>query len=71
MSESETANELQRRQGSPLLYVLGVVFCLFIGILVFTYVVTKRTHPVYVDERGNPVNADSSHGHGDTGSSKK
>ncbi len=37
-----------------------VVWCLmsamFIGILVFAYVVTKRTNPIYVDEHGRPLN---------------
>lgn len=30
----------------------------FIGILIFAYVVTKRTHPIYLDEHGRPVNAE-------------
>ena len=44
------------KQGSPLLYFLVFVSVLFIGILVFAYAVTKRTHPVYVDEHGQPTN---------------
>ena len=52
-----------RKQGSPLLYLLGVVFALFIGILIFCYVVTKRTNPVYVDLDGKPVAASSEHSH--------
>lgn len=47
----------KRTQTSPLMYVLAGVFLLFIGILVFVYRVTSKTHPVYVDERGNPTNA--------------
>jgi hypothetical protein len=52
-----------RGQGSPLLYVLGFVFVLFIGILLFAYVVTKRTNPIYVDERGKPVATSAEHSH--------
>ncbi len=46
-----------RKQGSPLAYFLMFISCLFIGILIFAYMVTKRTHPIYVDEQGRPVNA--------------
>ena len=45
------------KQGSPLLYFLGFVMLVFIGILVFAYVVTKRSNPVYLDEHGKPVNS--------------
>lgn len=61
----------ERKQGSPLLYFLGFVFCLFIGILIFAYMVTKKTHPVYTDEHGNPTNAETSDQHAKAGSSSK
>lgn len=48
-------NPIARKQGAPLLYFLGFIFVLFIGILVFCYVVTKRTNPVFVDVHGKPV----------------
>jgi Na+-transporting methylmalonyl-CoA/oxaloacetate decarboxylase gamma subunit len=51
---------LPHKRPSPLLYFLGAVFLLFIGILIFVYQVTSKTHPVYVDERGNPTNAQTS-----------
>jgi len=57
MSRAPTAKDVKRKQGSPLVYFLAFVFCVFIGILVFVYMVTKRTHPIYVDEHGKPVNA--------------
>jgi len=52
-----------RNQGSPLLYFLGFVFVLFIGILIFCYIVTRRANPVLLDAHGNPVtqSSDSSH----------
>ena len=53
----------QRRKPAPLAYFLGVVFVLFIGILVFCYVVTRRTNPVFLDEHGKPVSAGAEHSH--------
>lgn len=52
-----------RKQRSPLLYFLVFVFVLFIGILVFCYVITKRTNPVFLDAHGKPVaeSSDSAH----------
>jgi len=32
---------------------LGMVFVLFIGILVFAYIETKRANPVMLDEQGH------------------
>lgn len=55
MSGTNTA-PIKRKQTSPLMYVLVAVFFLFIGILIFVYQVTSKTHPVYVDEHGNPTN---------------
>jgi hypothetical protein len=52
------------RRPAPLAYILGVVFVLFIGILIFCYVVTKRTNPVFLDEHGKPVASGSAHSHG-------
>jgi hypothetical protein len=40
------------------LYFLGLTMLIFIGILIFVYAVTKRTHPIYLDEHGRPVNAE-------------
>ena len=61
---------LRPRQGSPLLYFLVFISCIFLGILIFAYTVTKKTHPIYVDEQGKPVNADSTDhpGSGSSGS---
>ena len=69
MSDTKTHPAIRQKQTSPLMYVLVLMSLMFIGILIFCYVVTKRTHPIYVDERGNPVNAESDHhesgrGHG-------
>ncbi|HVN19315.1 MAG TPA: hypothetical protein VMU05_11095 [Dongiaceae bacterium] len=45
----------RRKQASPLLYFLGFVFVLFIGILIFCYVVTRRANPVVLDSQGRPA----------------
>jgi len=57
MNQVTTAAGPVRKQGSPLVYFLGVVMAIFIGILIFAYIVTKRTHPIFLDERGHPTNA--------------
>jgi hypothetical protein len=58
-----THHPMARKQGSPLLYFLGFIFALFIGILIFCYVVTKRTNPVFVDVHGRPVAESSQSSH--------
>ncbi len=63
MTASKSIPADPRRQTSALMYFLMFAFCLFIGILIFAYMVTKRTRPVYVDERGNPVNAETTDHH--------
>lgn len=40
---------------------LGAVMALFIGILIFAYVVTKQANPVLLDEHGRPLEAAASH----------
>jgi hypothetical protein len=62
MSAVKPPNPKRRKQTSALMYFLVFVSLLFIGILIFAYTVTKRTNPIYVDERGNPVNSQSSSG---------
>ena len=57
MSSVMTVESNVRKQGSPLLYFLYFVMALFIGILIFCYIVTKRTHPIFLDEHGKPTNA--------------
>lgn len=52
-----------RKQGTPLLYLLAFIMALFIGILIFAYVVTKRTNPGFLDEHGKPVTTQSGHAH--------
>jgi hypothetical protein len=49
------------RKAAPLVYFLGLVFVLFIGILIFVYIVTKRTNPIMLDEHGKPATSGSSH----------
>ena len=44
--------------------LLGLVSALFIGILIVTYIVTKRANPIMLDEQGRPVTAGQSNSHG-------
>ncbi len=41
------------------LFFLGVGL-LFVGILVFAYLATRRAHPVMLDEQGRPLQAQHS-----------
>ena len=51
------ASYLSQQQGKILTFLLGLVFALFIGILVTAYIIAKRTNPILLDETGKPVNA--------------
>jgi len=63
MSTLAITTDSQRKQTAPLVYFLGAIFVLFIGILIFCYVVTKRTNPVFLDEHGKVVTSSSDHSH--------
>jgi cytoskeletal protein RodZ len=56
-SEFSTVQSLRspRKWQSPLAYLLIFVSLVFIGILIFCYVVTKRANPVFLDAHGKPV----------------
>ena len=64
MSAIAMASDLPaRKKPAFLTYFLGFVFAFFIGILIFIYVVTKRTNPVMLDQNGKPVASEPSHDH--------
>lgn len=48
---------LSRQQGKILTFLLGLVFVIFIGILVTAYIIAKRANPIILDETGKPVNS--------------
>jgi hypothetical protein len=60
-SEIEVKNSCAGKHRAPLVYFLGFIFSFFIGILIFCYVVTKRTNPVFVDIHSKPVTESSHH----------
>ncbi len=64
MSTVAMASDFPNKKTVPLIYFLWVIFALFIGILIFCYVVTKRANPILLDEHGKPVSSSSVHGHG-------
>ena len=62
MSTLAITNDSPQKKAAPLTYFLGVIFALFIGILIFCYVVTKQANPVFLDEHGKVVTS-SDHNH--------
>jgi len=48
---------MNKPRGGFLHYFLVLVMALFIGILIFVWVATKRANPVLLDEHGRPVAA--------------
>jgi hypothetical protein len=64
MSTLAITTDSPRKKAAPLAYFLGVVFAIFIGILIVCYAITKRTNPVFLDEHGKPVSSSSDHSHG-------
>ena len=48
------------RRPPAVVVVMWLMSVMFIGILVFAYVVTKKANPIYLDEHGRPVNQPSS-----------
>ena len=64
MSAIAVASSLpDKKKPAFLTYFLGFVFTLFIGLLIFVYVVTKRTNPVMLDQYGKPVASEPAHDH--------
>ena len=59
MSESLTQTTPPSKRIAPLTVLLGFVFVLFCGILVFVYVATKRANPVMLDQLGKPLGQSS------------
>jgi hypothetical protein len=62
MSTPAIIDRSRRRRPAALTLVLALVMVFFIAILVFVWVATKRASPVMLDQRGNPVNRQSSAG---------
>ena len=54
-----TAHFLARQQGSILKLLLSLIAVIFIGILFTVYLVARHANPVFLDEHGKPVNAQS------------
>ncbi len=64
MSTIAMASNLPGKKRAPLIYFLWSISVLFIGILIFCYVVTKRANPILLDEHGKPVTSAPAHSHG-------
>jgi hypothetical protein len=48
-----------KKRVAPLTVLLGIVFVVFCGILVFVFVATKRANPVMLDQQGKPLDRSS------------
>jgi hypothetical protein len=59
ISESLAVTKPNNKRVAPLTVLLGVVFVVFCGILVFVYVATKRANPVMLDQQGKPLGQSS------------
>jgi hypothetical protein len=42
------------KRPAALVYVLAMVMMLFIGILIYVWIQTKKANPVMLDEKGHP-----------------
>ena len=59
MKEIAMLNTQPNKRVAPLSVLLGVVFVVFCGILVFVYIATKRANPVMLDQQGRPLDQNS------------
>ncbi|HUB89741.1 MAG TPA: hypothetical protein VMA74_08420 [Dyella sp.] len=44
-----------RRRSPALIYCLAFASALFIGILIYVYILTKQANPIMLDEHGRPT----------------
>ncbi len=51
------------KQGKLLQIALGSIFVLFIAILVMVYFVAKQANPIFLDEKGRPMQSESNQNH--------
>jgi len=63
MSTIAMTSNTPTKKPAPLAFLLAFIFALFIGILVFCYVVTKRANPIFTDEHGKPITEHSEPAH--------
>lgn len=51
------------KQGKLLQIALGGIMVLFIAIMVMVYFVAKQANPIFLDEKGRPLQTESSSHH--------
>jgi len=51
------------KQGKILQIALGGIFIFFIAVLVAVYFVAKQANPIFLDEKGRPIQTESSSQH--------
>lgn len=55
--KQRTAQFLEEKQGSILKFVLSLIIVIFFTIIFTVYLVARRANPIFLDEHGKPVNA--------------
>lgn len=55
------SNYFEEKQGRILQFVLGGLMVLFIGILISVYFIARDANPIFLDEKGNPINSETYH----------
>ena len=45
---------MNKPRGAFLIYFLGMVMALFIGILIYVWIEAKKANPVMLDDKGRP-----------------
>lgn len=57
----KTISELfKAKQGTLLQILLGGIMVLFIAIMVTVYFIAKQANPIFLDEKGKPIQSQSS-----------
>ena len=60
----KTINEFfKAKQGTLLQLVLGGIMVLFIAIMVTVYFIAKQANPIFLDEKGRPIQSQSGSQH--------
>lgn len=54
------ANYFTAKQGAILQLILWGIMVLFIAIMIGVYIIAKRANPIFLDEKGRPMQSEGS-----------
>lgn len=60
-NENIAVDSTAKKRPSSIVYLLTVIFVVFFGILVGSYIATKRANPIMLDLHGKPLQSQGSH----------